>query len=103
MAPRSDHSNLLVIDGQRLRIRVRRGRRQSSTPLLICNGLGVNLETLDPLVDALDERTVIRFDAPGTGGSSTPLAPYSIDYVAGLVDAMLARLGHTQVDVMGIS
>jgi poly(3-hydroxyalkanoate) depolymerase len=94
---------VLAIAGQRIRIHVREGRDESGPPLLICNGLGVNLETLDPLVGALGDHTVIRFDAPGTGESSTPLLPYGIPHVAGLVAAVLERLGHPQADVIGIS
>jgi hypothetical protein len=41
------------------------------------NGMGVNLEVLQPFVDALDPAIeVIRFDVPGTGGSPAPRFPY---------------------------
>lgn len=52
---------------QRIRVRQRAG---FGVPLVLCNGIGVSLEVLDPLVDALDpDRPVIRFDVPGTGDS----------------------------------
>src|SRR5262245_27962553 len=55
-------------------IREGHGRRP---PLLLCNGLGVRLEGLQPFVDALrPETSVIRFDAPGVGESPTPVLPY---------------------------
>ena len=39
-------------------------------PLVLANGIGVPLEVLDPFVDALDPSIeVVRFDAPGVGGS----------------------------------
>lgn len=101
---RRDRSTVIVVDGHRVRVRIRRQNAPADRPpLLICNGLGVNLETLDPLVCALDEGTIISFDAPGTGESSTPLTPYRIPHVAELVAALLERLGIAQVDVLGIS
>src|ERR1700719_1493351 len=66
--------------GQRLRVNVRRG---TGVPLGFCNGIGASLEVLDPLVEQLDpDTTVVRFDAPGAGGSPTSLAPYGFPYPA---------------------
>jgi poly(3-hydroxyalkanoate) depolymerase len=68
------------------------------------NGIGVNLETLQPFVDALDPSLeVIRFDVPGAGGSPAPLIPYRLSVHAWFVAKMLDQLGYTQVDVLGIS
>lgn len=72
-------------------------------PLLICNGLAVGLGVLDPIVDAFGASTVIRFDPPGVGGSKRRLAPYRIAGLARTLISMLDRLGHQQVDVLGIS
>ena len=44
--------------------------------LLIFNGIGANLELVEPFVDALGDVGVIIFDIPGVGGSPVPLAPY---------------------------
>jgi pimeloyl-ACP methyl ester carboxylesterase len=41
-------------------------------PLLIFNGIGANLELLEPFVEALGDVEVIIFDVPGVGGSPTP-------------------------------
>ena len=74
------------------------------TPLLLMNGIGVNLEVLQPFVDALDPAIeVLRFDVPGTGGSPAPLIPYRFSAHARLAKQMLAQLGYKQVDVLGIS
>jgi poly(3-hydroxyalkanoate) depolymerase len=68
------------------------------------NGIGVNLEVLQPFVDALDPAIeVIRFDVPGTGGSPAPHIPYRFSVLARLVTKMLDQLGYQQVDVLGIS
>jgi poly(3-hydroxyalkanoate) depolymerase len=68
------------------------------------NGIGVNLEALQPFVDALDPSLeVIRFDVPGAGGSPVPLIPYRLYVHAWLVAKMLDKLGYAQVDVLGIS
>lgn len=63
------------VGGQRLRVRVDRGRDMGAVPLVLCNGIGASLEVLDPFVEHLPG-TVIRFDVPGTGGSPTSFAPY---------------------------
>jgi len=68
------------------------------------NGIGTNLEALQPFVDALDPSfEVIRFDVPGAGGSPAPLIPYRLSVHAWLVAKMLDELGYVQVDVLGIS
>jgi len=93
----------IIVDGQRLRIAIRPGNG-ARTPLLLMNGIGVNLEVLQPFVDALAPTTeVIRFDVPGTGGSPAPLIPYCFSILARLVTKMLDSLGYQQVDVLGVS
>ncbi|MEU0884079.1 alpha/beta fold hydrolase [Lentzea sp. NPDC005914] len=77
-------------------------------PLLVCNGIGANLELLDPLVEALQlvegrRIPVIRFDAPGTGGSPTTLLPLRMPALARTLGRLVTELGHDQVDVLGIS
>jgi pimeloyl-ACP methyl ester carboxylesterase len=93
----------ITIRGQRLRVAIRKGNG-TRTPLLLMNGIGVNLEVLQPFVDALDPAIeVIRFDVPGTGGSPAPLIPYRPSTHARLVAQMLEQFGYQQVDVLGIS
>jgi poly(3-hydroxyalkanoate) depolymerase len=89
--------------GQQIRVSVRPGRG-SSPPLLLCNGIGAGFEVLQPFVDALDQSIeVIRFDAPGAGGSPPGPIPYGFPGNALLVARMLDRLGHNEVDVLGLS
>jgi poly(3-hydroxyalkanoate) depolymerase len=93
----------IIVDGQRLRVDIRPGNG-TRTPLLLMNGFGVNLEVLQPFVDALDPTIeVIRFDVPGTGGSPAPLIPYRFSMHAWLVTKMLDQLGYRQVDALGVS
>lgn len=75
----------------------------SHRPLLVCNGIGANLELLSPLAEHLAGRTLIFFDAPGIGGSSPPRYPYRPFMLARRVMRMLDKLGYGKVDVMGIS
>ncbi|HLZ23295.1 MAG TPA: poly(3-hydroxyalkanoate) depolymerase [Ktedonobacterales bacterium] len=94
--------NIRVL-GQRLKIAIRPGDG-SRTPLLLMNGIGANLELLQPFVDALDPAIeVIRFDVPGVGGSPTPALPYRFPALAFLVGRMLDALGYRRVDVLGLS
>jgi len=93
----------IIVDRQRLRVDIRPGNG-TRTPLLLMNGFGVNLEVLQPFVDALDPAIeVIRFDVPGTGGSPAPLIPYRFSMHAWLVTKMLDQLGYRQVDALGVS
>src|SRR6266446_5797615 len=93
----------ITVSGQRLRVAIRKGDG-TRTPLLLINGIGVNLEVLQPFVDALDPAIeVIRFDVPGTGGSPAPRIPYRFSAHARLVTQMLDQLCYQQVDVLGIS
>jgi len=94
---------IITIKNRRLRVAIHAGNG-GQVPLLLMNGLGVNLELLQPFVDELDSgRGSIRFDAPGIGGSSLPAIPYTLPSLARLVAQMLDHLGYTQVDVLGVS
>jgi len=89
------------VDGQRLRVGVKAG---AGTPLLLFNGLGANLELLEPLTDALEGIETIVFDVPGIGGSAPRLVPYRFRGLARMVERMLDSLGYgSTVDVLGIS
>jgi len=96
-------TRIITVSGQRLRVAIRSGNG-TRTPLLLLNGIGVNLEVLQQFVDALTPAIeVIRFDVPGTGGSPAPLIPYRFSLLARLVTQMLDLLGYQQVDVLGVS
>jgi len=78
------------------------------TPLLLCNGIGANLELLQPFVDGLTARRgrrppVIRFDMPGTGGSPTTRLPRRMPRLARMLADLVTGLGYDEVDVLGIS
>ena len=98
-------STELVVRGIRLHVEVQPGE---GTPLLLCNGIGANLELLQPLVDGLAAHEgrripVIRFDIPGTGGSPVTRLPRWMPQLAGLAADLVTELGYDQVDVLGIS
>ena len=89
------------IDGIRLRVGVRRGRGR---PLLLFNAFGARIETLAPLIAALDGVEVIVFDTPGVGGSPALLRPRRFAALARLGAALLARLGCNEpVNVAGLA
>jgi poly(3-hydroxyalkanoate) depolymerase len=72
--------------------------------MLLMNGLGVVLEAWQRFVDAVPPTTgVIRFDAPGVGGSPTPRAPYRLWQMSALLARVLSELGHARADVLGVS
>ena len=88
---------------QRLRVGVRAGAR-GAPALLVFNGIGANLELLEPFVAALGGVEVIAFDVPGIGGSPSPRLPYRLPGLVRMVDGMLRQLGYDgPVDVLGLS
>lgn len=101
-----DRIRTVAIRGLQARVSVRpaRGRLADEPPLLLCNGIGISFEALQPLVDELDpDRGVVRFDVPGVGGSPAPPFPYPIAALSSWVTALMARLGHQRFDVFGLS
>src|SRR5204862_7029854 len=107
MAPETSRpqaeTRIITVGEQRLRVAIRSGN-STRTPLLLVNGIGVNLEVLQPFVDALGPAIeVIRFDVPGTGGSPAPLIPYRFSMHALLLTNMLDQLGYRQIDALGVS
>jgi poly(3-hydroxyalkanoate) depolymerase len=98
----------VTVGRQRLRVAVRPGVPAASgvqrVPLLLINGIGANLELLEPFVAELDPALeVIRFDPPGVGGSPAPPGPYRFTGLCRLIARMLTELGYDRVDVLGIS
>lgn len=87
--------------GQRIRVEIRQG---TGVPLVLCNGIGAGLEVLEPFVEQLDpDRTVVRFDVPGTGDSPASKLPYSFPYLAWVLGRVLTKLGFGAVDILGVS
>lgn len=92
------------IQVQGLRLRYARSAGQQGEPLLLCNGIGANLELALPLLHALAGRSVVLFDLPGVGGS--PLAWFwpSVRRYARLAVGVLDALGYDEgFAVAGVS
>lgn len=88
--------------GGSLRIGLGRGTA-GQPPLVIFNGLGANLELLEPFLAALDGRTLLVVDAP-TVTPGPAWLPYRFGGLALQVKEALPELGITgAVDVMGVS
>jgi poly(3-hydroxyalkanoate) depolymerase len=83
----------------RLRVRI----EGKGSPLLLVMGLGGNVEMWRPLLDAMDGRQTIAFDAPGTGESDLPRRPLRMTDLAAMAGRLLDQLGHHRVDVLGVS
>ena len=94
---------MVEIGGQALRVGIRRGN-SGGPPLLVFNGIGANLELLEPFVAALKSIEVVAFDVPGIGGSPAPALPYRYSRLVALTDRLLETLGYSgQIDVLGLS
>ncbi len=86
-------------------MRLRTSVRGTGRPLLLITGLGASLDLAAPFEEELAARgrQVISFDAPGVGGSTAYRWPRRLPGVAATVVGLLDRLGHEQVDVLGVS
>ncbi len=87
------------VRGHQVRIRV----EGEGDPLLLLNGLSGPLSSWGPFIEALGERTVVTFDAPGVGESPAPILPLSIAQLAGVAVSVLDEIGLDRVDVLGYS
>jgi poly(3-hydroxyoctanoate) depolymerase len=72
-------------------------------PLLLVSGLGCDADMWAPFVEQFAGRRIIRFDAPGTGRSSSPLFPVSIGALAELAATVLDLYDIISADVVGFS
>jgi poly(3-hydroxyalkanoate) depolymerase len=97
------NTTTVTIRGQLLKVGVRRGSSHLP-PLLVFNGVGANLELIEPFAAALKDVEVVAFDVPGTGGSPPPALPYRFRGLARLADDLLDELGYRgRVDAIGVS
>jgi poly(3-hydroxyalkanoate) depolymerase len=87
---------------QSLQVATTRGPR-GRPPLLLFNGIGANWQLAKPFLHALTHTAAIIFDVPGIGGSPPPPLPYRPSTLARLAANLVAQLGHSQVDVAGVS
>jgi len=78
------------IGSQKLRVAIKRGGPRT-TPLMVFNGIGANLELLEPFARALQGVEVILFDVPGVGGSTLPRHHYRFPWLARLTGTLLTR------------
>ena len=76
-----DEVRLVEVDGQVLRVGRRRGAARSARPLLIFNGIGANLEMLEPFVQALQDIEVEqKLLFPGGSGHDKERLPSYSDH-----------------------
>ena len=98
-AAQSRDSQVTVSPGIDVRVRV----QGEGDPLLLLNGFTRHLESWGPFADALDERMIISFDAPGVGESTVPRLPLSIARLADVAASVLDHFGIERADVLGFS
>jgi poly(3-hydroxyalkanoate) depolymerase len=90
------------VGGQSLRVAIKLGSKDRP-PLLLFNGIGANWELAKSFLLALTNTEAIIFDVPGVGGSPLPTLPYRPSTIARLAARLINQLGHSQVDVAGVS
>ena len=89
----------IEVDGLRLRVRI----TGSGPPLLLINGLSSRIESWNPLIDSMCDRSVIAYDAPGVGASTTPRLPLSMSQLAEIAVGVLDSCDVDTADVLGYS
>ncbi len=94
-------SGVVTVGAQPLRVSL--VGEGSGRPLLLVNGIGATGDLFDDFRVHLTDRETIAFDAPGVGGSPAPAWPWRVRWYARVVADLIGRLGHEQVDVLGIS
>jgi poly(3-hydroxyoctanoate) depolymerase len=92
-------SHLPYVGGLRIAMRV----QGEGDPLLLVNGMTRPMQSWDPVTRELRGRTIISFDAPGVGLSSTPVRPVSIGEIATVALSVLDAAGVQDADVLGFS
>jgi poly(3-hydroxyalkanoate) depolymerase len=103
MCSTAEATRVVNVLGRDLRVRVRPGAG-GGAPLVLCCGIGVGFDVLQPFVDALDPALeVVRFDVPGVGGSPAASVPYGFPGNACLAVKMLRQMGYLHADVLGLS
>ncbi len=93
---------LLDIGGQKLRAAYF-AQPGANRTLLVFNGIGASLETIDPFAAAFKKTNIVTFDVPGVGGSPAPLLPYRFAGLARMAARVLDELNIGKVDVFGVS
>jgi len=71
--------------------------------LLLINGLSSRIETWQPFLEAMTGRTIIVYDAPGIGESTTPCLPLSMSKLAHIVEGVLDACEVDTADILGYS
>jgi poly(3-hydroxyoctanoate) depolymerase len=85
---------------------LRVGRKAGSgggLPLLMFNGIGANIELVEPFARMMSQRELIIFDLPGVGHSPLPRRPYRLKGIALLAAQVLEHFAHRQCDALGVS
>jgi poly(3-hydroxyoctanoate) depolymerase len=101
LSPGIVHSDVmeLKIGGLRIAARI----TGSGDPVLLLNGMSRPMDSWSFFADALGDRTVIAYDAPGVGASETPAVPYSMPMLADIAARVLDAVGVERADVVGYS
>ena len=79
------------------------GPKDANRTLLVCNGIGASVETVEPFARHFKRTRLISFDVPGVGRSPTPWSPYRLSNLTRMLDKILDELGVGAVDVFGVS
>jgi pimeloyl-ACP methyl ester carboxylesterase len=78
--------------------------RGNGSPLLLLNGIGLDLSAWGPIADALArQRRIVLIDARGSGRSGPPPEPCTTARLAADALALLDHLALGPVDVLGLS
>jgi poly(3-hydroxyalkanoate) depolymerase len=101
MAGTADIRTLRVTE-QKLRVTTM-GPADAERTLLVFNGIGASLETVEAFAERFMRTRIVTFDVPGIGGSPTPKLPYRLSWLSRLAGRLLDQLEIGAIDVFGVS
>ena len=92
----------LQVAGQTLRVATM-GPTEAARTLLVFNGIGASLESIEPFAERFTRTRIVTFDVPGVGGSPAPKLPYRLSWLSRLAGRLLDKLDIGAIDVFGVS
>ena len=71
--------------------------------ILICNGIGQNIEVMAPLIEALNGVQIVMYDIPGTGDSDPTILPWTFAQHSKLALSLLDAVQIEHFIPLGVS
>ena len=95
------HVEYIEVDGINLRVATQQGQARHTAAAVQRHRR--QSRVVLPFMEAMPEKEIVIFDAPGVGRSEMSWRPRRFSGLASLANKLLDRLGYREVDVIGVS